>query len=79
VTTMMAPPAMIVPETTAVMVAVVMKMVMSVRSLQSSAASSQTPTGGRLASMYEVDRLPLGAISPSLVMTFLFSMNEISF
>jgi hypothetical protein len=42
--TMMAPPATIVPETTAVTTAVVMTIVMSTRFLQSSAASSQAPT-----------------------------------
>jgi hypothetical protein len=61
-----------VPKTTSAMAAAVMTMVMSVWSLQSSAASSQTPTGGRLASMYQTDRLALGAIGPSFVMTFLF-------
>jgi hypothetical protein len=54
-------------------------MVMSARFLQSSTASSQAPTGGRLASMYQADRLALGAIGPSLVMTPSFFMNEISF
>jgi hypothetical protein len=74
-TATMAPPATIVPE----MTAAVMMMVMLARSLQSSATSSQAPTGGRLASMYQADRLALGAIGPSLVITFLFFMNEISF
>jgi hypothetical protein len=78
-TVTMAPPATIVPETMAAMTAAVITMVMSAWSLQSSAASSQAPTGGRLASMYQADRLALGAIDPSLVMTFLFFMNEISF
>jgi hypothetical protein len=78
-TVMMAPPATIVPEMMAAMTASVITMVMSAWSLQSSVASSQAPTGGRLASMYQADRLALGAIDPSLVMTFLFFMNEISF
>jgi hypothetical protein len=68
-TTTMAPLAMIVSETTAAMTAAVMVMVMSARFLQSSASSSQAPTGGRLASMYQADRLALGVIGPSLVMT----------
>jgi hypothetical protein len=71
-TMMMAPPAMIVSEMTAATAIAVMTMVMSVQFLQSSAASSQAPTGGRLASMYQADRLALGAIGPSLVMTFPF-------
>jgi hypothetical protein len=75
----MAPPAMIVLEMTTPTTAAVMTMVMLARSLQSSAASSQAPTGGRLALMYQADRLALGAIDPSLVMTFLFFTNEISF
>jgi hypothetical protein len=78
-TAMMAPPATIVPEMTAATVAAVMTMVMLMWSLQSSVVSSQAPTSGRLASMYQADRLALGAINPSLVMTFLFFMNEISF
>jgi hypothetical protein len=56
-----------------------MVMVMSAWFHQSSTASSQAPTGGRLASMYQADRLALGAIDPSLVMTPSFFMNEISF
>jgi hypothetical protein len=78
-TVMMAPPATIVSETTAAMAAALMTMVMLAWFLQSSVASSQAPTGGRLASMYEADRLDLGAIGPSLVMTPSFFMNEISF
>jgi hypothetical protein len=78
-TVMMAPPATIVPETTAVMAAMVMTMVMSVWILQSSAASSQAPTGDGLASMYQADRLALGAIGPSLVMTFLFLWMKFPF
>jgi hypothetical protein len=50
---------------------------LSARFLQSTAASSQAPTGGRLASMYQANRLALWAIGPSFVMTFF--MNEISF
>jgi hypothetical protein len=76
-TTTMAPPAMIVPEMTAATAIAVMTMVMSTLSLQSSATSSQAPTSGRLASMYQADRLALGVIGPSHVMTFF--MNEISF
>jgi hypothetical protein len=75
---MMAPPAMIVPKMMAVTAAAVMTMVILAQFLQSSAASSQAPTGGRLASMYQVDRLALGVIGPSLVMTPSFFMNEIS-
>jgi hypothetical protein len=79
-TAMMAPPTTIVPETTVVTAKVVMMMVMSVQFLQSSAASSQAPNCGRLASMYRADRFPLGVISPSLVMTpSSFYMNAISF
>jgi hypothetical protein len=77
-TAMMAPPAMIVQETMTTMAAAVMTMVMSARFLQLSTASSPAPTGGRLASMYQADRLALRAIGPSLVMTPFF-MNEISF
>jgi hypothetical protein len=66
---MMAPPATIVSETTAATAAAVTMMVMSVWFLQSSTASSQAPTDGMLASMYQADRLALGAIGPSLVMT----------
>jgi hypothetical protein len=62
------PPVMIVPETMAATAAVVMMMVMSARFLQSSATSSQAPTSGRLASMYQADSLALGAIAPPLVM-----------
>jgi hypothetical protein len=36
---------------------------------QLSATSSQAPTGGRLVSMYQADRLALGAIDSSFVMT----------
>jgi hypothetical protein len=43
----------------------------------SSAASSQAPTGGRVVSMYHVDRLALGAIDSSFVMTSF--INKISF
>jgi hypothetical protein len=43
---------------------------------RSSAANSQAPTGGRLVSMYEADRLALGAIDSSFVMTSF--MNKIS-
>jgi hypothetical protein len=68
-TTTMAPLATIVLETIAVKAAAVMTIVMLVRFLQSSTTSSQAPTGGRLASMYQANRLALGAISPSLVMT----------
>jgi hypothetical protein len=78
-TVMMAPPAMIVPEKTATTAAAVMMMVMSAWLLQSRTACSQAPTGGRLASMYQADRLALWAIGPSLVMTPSFFMNEISF
>jgi hypothetical protein len=77
-TATMAPPATLVPKMTAATIAAVMMMAMSVRFFQSSAASSQAPTGGRLASMYQADRLALGAIGPSLVMTPSFFMNEIS-
>jgi hypothetical protein len=56
-TVMMASPATMVPETAAALVAAVMMMVMSARFPQSSAASSQAPTGGRLVSMYQADRL----------------------
>jgi hypothetical protein len=63
-TATMAPPAMIVLETTTAMAVAMMMMVMSARFLQSSVASSQAPTGGRLASMYQADRLALGAIDP---------------
>jgi hypothetical protein len=73
----MAPPATIVQETTAVMAAVAMTMVMSVWFLRLNAASSQVPTGGRLASTYRADRLALGAID-SVLMTPFF-MNEFSF
>jgi hypothetical protein len=57
--------------------AAVMTMAMSAQFLQSSAASSQAPTGGRLASMYQADRLALGALGPSLVMTpsFFYEFN----
>jgi hypothetical protein len=68
-TATMAPPATIVLETTTATAAVVMMMEMSVRFLQSSTASSQAPTGGRLASMYQANRLALVVIGPSLVMT----------
>jgi hypothetical protein len=68
-TAMMGPPAMILSETMAATVAAVMMMVVSARFLQSSATSYQAPTGGRLASMYQADRLALGAIGSSLVMT----------
>jgi hypothetical protein len=67
-TAMMAPPVTIVPETMVATTTAVMTMVMLARFLQSSAASSQVPTGVRLASMYQADRLALGAIGPSLVM-----------
>jgi hypothetical protein len=77
-TAMMAPPAMIVQETTTTMAAAVMTMVMSARFLQLSTTCSPAPTGGRLALMYQADRLALRAIGPSLVMTPFF-MNEISF
>jgi hypothetical protein len=43
---------------------------------ESSAASSQAPTGGRLVSMYQANRLALGAIDSSFVMTSF--MNKIS-
>jgi hypothetical protein len=43
---------------------------------QSSATSSQAPTGGRLVSMYKADRLALGAIDSSFVMTSF--MNKMS-
>jgi hypothetical protein len=43
---------------------------------QSSAASSQAPTGGRLVSMYQADRLALRAIDSSSIMTSF--MNKIS-
>jgi hypothetical protein len=65
-----------VPETTAVTAVVVMTMVMSAQFPQSSAASSRAPTGGRLVSMYQTDRLALGAIDSSFVMTSF--MNKIS-
>jgi hypothetical protein len=65
-TATMAPPATTVPETTVATAAAVMMMVMSARFLQSCAASSQAPTGGRLALMYQADRLALGAIGPPL-------------
>jgi hypothetical protein len=68
-TTIMALPVTIVLETTAATSAAVKTMVTSARFLQSSATSSQAPTGGRLVSMYQADRLALGAIVPSLVMT----------
>jgi hypothetical protein len=68
----MAPPAMIVLEMTAATVAVAMMMVMSARFLQSSVASSQAPTGGRLASMYQGNRLALGEISSSFVMALFY-------
>jgi hypothetical protein len=71
-TVTMAPPATIVPEMMAATTIVVMTMVMSAWSLQSSTTSSQAPTGGWLALMYQADRLALGAIGPSLVMTFPF-------
>jgi hypothetical protein len=68
-TATMTPPAMIVPETMAATAAAVMMMVMSAWFLQSSATRSQAPTGGRLASMYQANRLALRVIGPSLVMT----------
>jgi hypothetical protein len=75
-TVTMASPATMVPETTAATAATAMTMVMSAQFPQSSAASSQAPTGGRLVSMYQADRLALGAIDSSFVMTSF--MNEIS-
>jgi hypothetical protein len=72
----MASLATMVPETTAATAATTMMMVMSARFPQSGAAISQAPTGGRLVSMYQADRLALGVIDSSFVMTFF--MNEIS-
>jgi hypothetical protein len=43
---------------------------------QSSAASSQAPTSGRLVLMYQADRFALGAFDSSFVMTSF--MNKIS-
>jgi hypothetical protein len=43
---------------------------------QSRTASSQAPTGGRLVSMYQADRLALGVIDSSFLMTSF--MNKIS-
>jgi hypothetical protein len=68
-TAMMDPPEMIVPETMAATAEAVMTMVMLAWFLQSIAASSEAPTGGRLASMYQADRLALGVIDPSLVLS----------
>jgi hypothetical protein len=44
----------------------VMTMMISAWFLQSNTTSSQAPTGGRVASMYQADRLALGAIGPPL-------------
>jgi hypothetical protein len=73
---MMASPATMVPETTSMMAAAAMTMVMLARFPQSSATSSQAPTGGGLVSIYQADRLALGVIDSSFVMIFFF-MNEI--
>jgi hypothetical protein len=75
-TTMMASLATMVPETTAATVAATMMMVMSARFPNQAPQVSQAPTGGRLVSMYQADRLALGAIDCSFVMTSF--MNKIS-
>jgi hypothetical protein len=70
-TTMMASAVTMVLEVTAAMI-----MVMSVRFPNQAPQVSQAPTGGRLVSMYQADRLALGAIDSSFLMTSF--MNKIS-
>jgi hypothetical protein len=70
-TAMMASAVTMVLEVTAAMI-----MVMSARFPNQAPQVSQAPTGGRLVSIYQADRLALGAINSSFLMTSF--MNKIS-